>query len=55
LFARVKTWRVWQGERYPLPDTDNRLHNVPPARRFEDYAITVDRDGMPTGVELIER
>jgi CRISPR-associated protein Csd2 len=55
LFARVKTSRVWQGERHLLPDTDNRLDNAPPARRFEDYAITVDRDGLPAGVELIER
>lgn len=55
LFKRVKTWRVWQGEHYWLPDTDNRLDNVPPARRFEDYAITVDRGGLPEGVELIER
>ncbi len=55
LFDRVKHWRVWQGERHPLPDTANRLDNAPPARRFEDYAITVERDGLPAGVEIIER
>jgi len=55
LFARVETWRVWLGERYRLPDTDNRLDNAPPARRFEDYAISVDRDGLPAGIEIIER
>lgn len=55
LFDRVKTWRVWQGERHLLPDMDNRLDNAPPARRFEDYAVTVDRGGLPEGIEITER
>ncbi len=42
LFARVTVDRVPGG-----PDG--------PARAFSDYAITVDRDAMPEGVELIER
>jgi CRISPR-associated protein Csd2 len=54
LFDRVKTSRVWQGERHGLPDSNNRLDNAPPARRFEDYEITVDREGLPAGIELIE-
>lgn len=53
LFARVKTWRMWQGERHAPGDPG--LDNAPPARSFGDYAITIDRDDLPQGVELIER
>jgi CRISPR-associated protein Csd2 len=53
LFKRVKTWRVFQGERRAIGD--ERLDNAPPARSFADYAITVDREGLPEGVEVIER
>lgn len=53
LFARVKTFRIVKGDRYPIGDT--RIDNAPPARGFEDYAITIDRDEWPEGVELIER
>jgi CRISPR-associated protein Csd2 len=34
---------------------DERTDNWPAARRFEDYAITVDTDGLPAGVEVLER
>jgi CRISPR-associated protein Csd2 len=53
LFARVKTWRVFGGDRHDVGD--GRTDNWPPARRFEDYAITVDRSGLPDSVEIIER
>lgn len=53
LFARVKTWRLHKGERHPV--NDDSLDNAPPARSFSDYAITVDSDGLPDGVEIIER
>lgn len=53
LFDRVKTWRVFKGERFK--PGDERLDNAPPARSFEDYAITIDGDGLPNGIELIER
>ena len=53
LFTRVKTWRVHKGERHEIGD--ERTDNWPPARSFADYAITVDRAGLPDGVELIER
>jgi CRISPR-associated protein Csd2 len=53
LFARVQTWRVHQGEQRSIGD--ERTDNWPAARSFADYAITVDRDAMPEGVELIER
>jgi len=53
LFARVQTLRVFAGERHDIDDS--RIDNWPPARRFEDYAITVDRIGLPDGIEMIER
>lgn len=53
LFDRVKTWRVCKGERYR--PGDERLDNAPPARSFEDYAITIDREGLPEGIEIIEK
>ncbi|WP_232627637.1 type I-C CRISPR-associated protein Cas7/Csd2 [Methylobacterium sp. Leaf118] len=53
LFERVKTWRTYQGTRHAIgaPETDN----WPVARDFSDYAITVEREGLPEGVEVIER
>lgn len=53
LFDRVKTWRMFKGDKYK--PGDERLDNAPPARSFEDYAITIDRDGLPDGIEIIER
>jgi len=53
LFDRVKAWRVYLGERHEIGDRGT--DNWPPARRFEDYAITIERDGLPDGIELIER
>ncbi len=52
LFDRVKTWRVRQGSRHPVGA--DATDNWPPARSFEDYAITVDGDGLPDGVEVLE-
>jgi CRISPR-associated protein Csd2 len=53
LFRRIEAHRRHQGSVHPIgaPATDN----WPPARRFEDYEIIVDREGLPDGVELIER
>lgn len=50
LFDRVKTWRVHQGVRQEIgsPATDN----WPPARRWEDYAVTIEREGLPSGIEI---
>lgn len=52
LFARVRHARA--GADGPVPIGDSRLDNWPPARRFEDYQISVDRDGLPAGVEIFE-
>lgn len=53
LFARVKCWRAYKGERHAIGD--ERTDNWPAARAFEDYALTVDREGLPDGIEVIER
>jgi len=52
LFDRIRTWRVVDGERYPAGDP--RLDNAPPTRSFDDYEITIDRDGLPAEVEILE-
>jgi CRISPR-associated protein Csd2 len=53
LFDRVTTQRVHQGSVQEIgsPATDN----WPPARKWTDYRVTIDRDGLPAGVEIIER
>lgn len=52
LFERVKVWRDCGGELREVGDP--RLGNLPPARAFGDYRITIDREGLPEGVEVIE-
>ncbi|WP_349358092.1 type I-C CRISPR-associated protein Cas7/Csd2 [Stappia sp.] len=34
---------------------DKRIGNEPPARRFSDYIVEIDRDACPPGVEIIEK
>lgn len=53
LFDRVKTWRVHKGSQHEIGD--ERTDNWPPARSFGDYAITIERAGLPEGVEILER
>jgi CRISPR-associated protein Csd2 len=53
LFRRIETLRVHHGETHPIGDL--RTDNWPPARKFEDYEIRVNRNNLPPGVELIER
>lgn len=52
LFDRVKVGRNIDGA---FQTIDRRLDNYPPAREFSDYVIEMERDGMPAGVEIIER
>jgi CRISPR-associated protein Csd2 len=52
LFERVRVERVSDGESYPLGD--KRLDNAPPARRFADYKVTIDRGGLPDMVTVHE-
>lgn len=51
LFDRVKIERQIGEE---VRAIDDRIDNYPPARKFTDYAITIDRAGLPEGVEIIE-
>lgn len=52
LFDLVKIGRNIDGE---FRKIDRRLDNYPPSREFSDYAIEIDRSGLPDGVEIIER
>jgi CRISPR-associated protein Csd2 len=51
LFDRVRVGRSIDGE---FREIDARLDNLPPARRFADYAVEIDRADMPAGVEVLE-
>jgi len=51
LFDRVKVDRNIDGESRPIA----RLSNYPPARAYSDYAVTIDRDNLPAGVEIVEK
>ena len=53
LFDRIKVGRNVDGE-FRAPD-DSGLGNLRPARRYSDYLIEIDREGLPDGVEIIER
>jgi CRISPR-associated protein Csd2 len=52
LFARVKTWRTYKGDRRAIGD--DAIDNWPAARSFDDYAITVNREDLSPGVEILE-
>ncbi len=52
LFERVRVCRQFVGDQIPVGDS--RLHNLPPARSFADYAITLDHTDLPKGIEIVE-
>lgn len=52
LFALVVVQRKNGIEAYDI--YDNRLDNFPPARRFADYRVTINRDSVPDGVTIHE-
>lgn len=52
LFERIRIGRNVDGEFRPLDDKG--LGNLAPARRFSDYQIEIDRDGLPEGVEILD-
>jgi CRISPR-associated protein Csd2 len=52
LFERVVIERVCDGSAIPVGD--KRLDNYSPARRFSDYRVTINRDGLPDGVIIRE-
>lgn len=53
LFDKVKIGRSVDGAFRDLKDPG--LSNLAPARAFADYAITIDRETLPAGIEIIER
>jgi CRISPR-associated protein Csd2 len=52
LFERVRVERANGEDAYPIGD--KRLDNLPPARRFSDYRVTIDREALPDGVTIHE-
>ncbi|MBB2972942.1 type I-C CRISPR-associated protein Cas7/Csd2 [Mesorhizobium sp. RMAD-H1] len=52
LFDLVRIGRNIDGE---FREIDARLDNLPPARKFSDYMITIDRENLPAGVDIIEK
>lgn len=52
LFDRVKVGRNVDGDFRSLGDKG--LGNLPPARKFSDYIVTIDREGLPAGVEILD-
>ncbi|WP_047307682.1 type I-C CRISPR-associated protein Cas7/Csd2 [Rhodopseudomonas palustris] len=52
LFDRVEVWRR-VGEDLIRPG-DPRLDNYKPARQYGDYEVTIRRDGLPDGIEVVE-
>lgn len=53
LFDRVKIGRNVGGEFRSVDD--KRIGNEPPARKFADYIIEIDRENLPSGIEIIEK
>jgi CRISPR-associated protein Csd2 len=53
LFERVRVGRNVDGQFRAVDDRG--LGNLPPARKFADYAIDIDRADLPPGIEIIER
>lgn len=50
LFDRVTVKRVFDGAEHEVGD-----RHLPPARAYSDYAVHVDKDAMPKGIEVVER
>ncbi|MBD1549415.1 type I-C CRISPR-associated protein Cas7/Csd2 [Roseibium aggregatum] len=53
LFDLVRIGRNIDGEFRPVDD--KRIGNEPPARKFSDYIVEIDRANSPEGVEIIEK
>lgn len=52
LFERIVVRRRSDGDAYEIGDA--KLDNLPPARRFADYRVTIDRENAPEGVTIHE-
>jgi CRISPR-associated protein Csd2 len=53
LFERVAVGRNIEGQFRDVDDVG--IGNHPPARKYADYMVTIDRKDVPSGVEIIER
>ena len=53
LFERVRIGRNVDGEFRDVGDRG--IDNAPPARKFSDYVVEIDRANLPEGVGIIER
>lgn len=53
LFDLVKIGRNIDGEYRSIGDI--AIDNRPPARKFDDYIVKIEKEKLPEGVELIER
>jgi CRISPR-associated protein Csd2 len=51
LFDRVSVGRSIDGEARLI---DRSLDNYPVARAYSDYAVTIDRDDLPEGIEILD-
>lgn len=51
LFDRIRIGRNVDGAFRVI---DQRLDNLPPARAFSDYIVTIDHDNLPEGLEIQE-
>jgi CRISPR-associated protein Csd2 len=51
LFDRVTVERVHAGS--ALPVGSEATHSLPPARNWSDYRVSINRDGLPQGVEIL--
>ncbi len=52
LFDLVQIGRNVDGEFRALDDRG--LGNLPPARKFADYAVRIDREGLPEDIDILE-
>jgi CRISPR-associated protein Csd2 len=52
LFDRVQVGRNIDGAFHTIDDKS--IDSFPPARKFADYQITINRDDLPDGVEIVE-
>jgi len=53
LFDRVSVERMYQGQPYVIGSEGTG--NLPPARNWSDYRVSIDRADLPRDVEIIER
>ncbi|MFZ5731678.1 MAG: type I-C CRISPR-associated protein Cas7/Csd2 [Pseudomonadota bacterium] len=53
LFERVAVGRNIDGQFRHVDDA--RIDNHLPARKYADYMVTIDRENLPAGVEIVER